>query len=325
MLKRTERQIFSYDLVVNARARHAKPPPLAEIAHVWKLMYDKGICSHEREKGEVVYRIGDMSLEDDEDGVLRLLLRRCDTNAANAVYSHRHTGEPRVAERTDDEGGDRAAHLVISLQHETNKPASYLCHLEGVPGLSHRLVQATLNAVLKQAIRSESVTFSYPDPSGARLRDGSPKVTAFTPTVELIGHPSDALIQDIENGKLQNITLIDQRPKRQLGGNQYLIENEQRIGVKVAPNIPSTNRVTSIIAAIKSRKQDYQKAKIRFVDPGGVQRSIDYDIATGSPEQQNYVRSYKIMGINPPLDESSVALVPFLVERMRARVIAERT
>lgn len=194
-----------------------------------------------------------------------------------------------------------------------------------MPGLSHRLVQATLNAVLKRAIRSGLVAFSYPDPGGARLRDGSPKETPFTPTVDLVGHPSDALIQDIENGRLQNITLIDQRPQRRLGGNQYLIENEQRIGVKVAPNIPSTNRVASIVDAIKSRQKEYQKAKIKFIDPGGISRSVDYDIATGSPEQQNYVRSYKITGINPPLNESSVALVPFLVERMRVRVVAERT
>jgi hypothetical protein len=159
-------------------------------------MYDAGECSHEREKGSVIYRIGDIAIDDDAK-VVRILLRRCDTNAANAVYSHRRTAVPRVVERDADEGGDRAAHLVVSLIHEANQPAGYLCHLEGVPGLSHRLVQATLNAVLKQAIRTQRATFRYPDPSGARLRTGEPKTTEFTPIVELLGHPSPALIGDM--------------------------------------------------------------------------------------------------------------------------------
>lgn len=311
-------------MTVVARAQHASPPPLMEIVAALQAMYDAGECSHEREKGSVIYRIGDIAI-DNVAQVARILLRRCDTNAANAVYSHRVTGVPRVAERAADEGGDRAAHLVISLTHEVNKPSSYLCHLEGVSGLSHRLVQATLNAVLKQAVKTERATFTYPDPGGARHRNGELKTTPFMPTIELLGHPSLALTQDIENGQLHDITLIDQRPQNQLGGNQYLIENEHRMKVQVSRDLPRQNRVASIIAAIQSRRANYQKAKVRFTDPDGISRTIDYDIATGTPEQQSYVQSYMVTGINPPMDESSVSLVPFLGDAMQARVVADRT
>ena len=324
MLRRTERQIFSYDFMIVARAQHAVPPPLAAIVSAWKAMFDLGECSHEREKGSVIYRIGDVAV-DNVAQVARILLRRCDTNAANAVYSHRLTGVPRVVEQEVDEGGDRAAHLVVSLRHQAGKPSSYLCHLEGIAGLSHRLVQATLNAVLKQAITTNRTSFSYPDPSGARLRTGEPKTTNFIPSIEMVGHPSPALIRDIEQGHLHDITLVDQRSQNQLGGNQYLVESERRIKVKAAANIPSQGRVRSLIAAMQTKQADYQKAKVRFTDPDGMSRTIDYDIATGTPEQQNYVQSYRVTGINPPMDESSVALVAFLADAMQARVVAERT
>lgn len=324
LLRRTERQIFSYDLMVQARARHATPPPLADIVTAWQTMFNLGECSHAREKGSVIYRIGDMSV-DNAGQVASILLRRCDTNAANAVYSHKVTGVPRIVEQEDDEGGDRAAHLVVSLQHERGKPASYLCHLEGVPGLSHRLVQATLNAVLKQSISTERASFVYPDPGGARDRDGNPKTNRFIPSIEMVGHPSPALVNDIERGQLHDIILVDQRPQNQLGGNQYLVENERRLKVKAAPNIPSNGRVQSLIAAFQTRRADFQKAKVRFTDPDGISRTIDYDIATGTPEQQNYVRSYKVTGINPPMDESSVSLAPFLGAAMKTRVMAERS
>jgi hypothetical protein len=323
MLKRTERQIFCYDLIIAARAQHATPPSLQALYDAWKDMFDAGTCSHEREEGAVIYRIGDMDI-DVGNGVARILLRRCDTNAANAVYSHRHTGTPRIVPQQPEEGGDRAAHLVISLRNEANKPSSYLCHLEGVPGLSHRLVQATLNAVLKKAIQAQKDLFVYPDPGGARLRNGNPKTTPFTPTLELIGHPSASLIQHLEDGRLHDVRLIDQRPHSRLGGNQFLVESEKQIKIKVDPNIPSQNRVQNIISAIQSKQADYQKAKIRFTDPNGISRTIDYDIATGTPEQQIYIQSYRVTGINPPMDESSERIVPALGNNMMARVLAER-
>jgi hypothetical protein len=324
LVKRTERQIFCYDLTVTARAKHAVPPPLSDIVGVWQAMYAAGECSHERDKGNVIYRIGDITV-DNITQTVRILLRRCDIDAANAVYSHRTTGVPRVATRHVDEGGDRAAHLVVSLKHEKDKPTVYLCHLEGMPGISHRLVQAALNSIIKNAITSKKSTFNYPDPSGARLRSGDPKMHSFHPGIELIGHQSEALVQDIENGQLHNITLVDQRPQNQLGGNQYLIENEYNIRVKASPNIPSQNRMDALISAIQSRKVDYQKAKVRFTDPNGITRTIDYDIATGTPEQQIYVKSYIVSSINPPMDESSTNLVPFLTDAMQARLVSERT
>lgn len=324
MLKRTERQIFCYDLLIGARAQHATPPPLQALYDAWKEMFDAGTCSHEREKGAVIYRIGDMDI-DTGNNIARILLRRCDTNAANAVYSNRHTGAPRIVPQKPDEGGDKAAHLVISLSHEANKPSSYLCHLEGVPGLSHRLVQATLNAVLKKAIHAKKDRFVYPDPNGARLRNGDPKTTAFTPTLELVGHPSTSLIQHLESGKLNDIRLIDQRPHSRLGGNQYLVESERQIKVKVDPNIPSQNRVQNLISAIQSKQTEYQTAKVRFTDPDGIPRTIDYDIATGTPEQQTYIQSYRVTAINPPMDESSEKIVSFIADAMKVRVIGDRS
>ena len=323
MLKRTERQIFAYDMIVGARARNAPPPALEEIVTAWQTMFDAGNCSHERERGAVVYRIGDIEI-DRPNQIARILIRRCDTNAANAVYSHRHTGVPRIAAKEDDEGGDRAAHLVLSLAQEAGQPNHYLCHLEGVPGLSHRLVQATLNSVLKDAIKSDQAAFQYPDPNGARVRGGGPRMHSFFPTIELEGHPSEALIQDLENGEIENVTLVNSQTHNNLGGNQYMTEREQSLKVKVDRAMPRPGRVATMLNAFRPRQADFQTAKVRFKDPSGMSRTIDYDIATGTPEQQNYIQSYFVQGINPPMDESCVSLSPFLADAIRDRVIAER-
>lgn len=322
-MRRTERHIYAYDLVVGSRAQNAPPTPVRELIAAWQTMYDEGQCSHEREKGSVVYRIGDIDI-DEQESIARILIRRCDTNAANAVYSHRQTGVPRVAEKEEDEGGDRAAHLVISMNEESASPGHYLCHLEGVPGLSHRLVQATLNAVLKDAIREDHAVFQYPDPNGARVRGGGRKMHSHYPIVELEGHVSQALVRDIEDGEISDVVLVASQPRNNLGGNRYLVEKEKTLRVTVDSGLPRRNRVDAMIAAFQA-KAGFQTAKVRFKDPSGQTRTIDYDIATGSPEQQNYIRSYVIDGINPPMDESCVTLSPFLADAMKAHVIAERS
>ncbi|MBB4091530.1 hypothetical protein HGG72_23290 [Ochrobactrum pecoris] len=324
MLKRSERQVFAYDITVGARAQNAPPPPLQEIINAWQAMYNVGDCSHEREKGAVIYRIGDIDI-DQQGQIARILIRRCDTNAANAVYSHRHTGVPRIAAKQADEGGDRAAHLVLSLAEQSGQPNHYLCHLEGVPGLSHRLVQAMLNAVLKKAITDRRAVFEYAGTNGARVRGGGAKMHSFVPSIELSGHLSQALIQDMENGIIENVTLVNSHAHNNLGGNQYLVESEKSIKIRVDRAIPSQGRVTTLLNAFRTRQADFHTAKVRFKDPSGVSRAIDYDIASGTPEQQNYIKSYFVKNIKPPMDESSVKLAPFLANAMKARVIAERT
>lgn len=324
MINRTERTIFCYDLIVSARAQHATAPSMDSIVSALSHAFSSGTFSHPRERGSVIFRIGDIRI-DQGNSLCSMLLRRCDTNSANAVYSNRNTGTTRILRQMPDEGGDKAAHIVISTQADSSRPDCYLCHLEGVPGLSHRLVQSTLNAAIKAAIAGDANLFVYPDPAGARRRDGSPKVTPFIPTLELVGHPADHLLQDIENGHIHDITLVDQRVRGNLGGNRYLSEIEGRVRVKVDRNMPGAGRLSRIVAAAQSRVSDFQIARIRFRSPSGIDRTVECEISTGAIEQQSYIQSYRVSGISPPMDESSERLTLFLTEEMQSRVLSERS
>lgn len=323
-MKRDERRIHSYDLISVARAEHARPPQMSELIDGLAQMYQRGEASHIRERGSVTYRIGDLTI-DNQTQTASLLLRRCDTNAANAVYSDFATGVPRVLAKAANEGGDKAAHLVVSLVAETTKPHHYLCHLENAPGISHRLVQAIFNSILKAAIKGKHATFVYPDPGGARVKGGGLKTTAFVPSIEMAGHPSPQLVHDLERGRITNISLINTAASGLLGGNRYLVQKEERIEVTVQPNLPRQGRVGQLVNAFQTRRRDFDKAIVRFTDPDGLPRSVKYDIDTGAPEQDKYVASYIVSGITPPMDESSVHLVPFLNTAMRTRVVAERS
>ena len=150
-MRSTERYVSYHDLVVKNRAKHAPIPPIGRIVELWQKYGKDGALVHERDKGTLRYRIGDMNLNATK-GLVVLLVRRAEKNAPNATFSDLETGVLRVAEE-EYEGGDSAAHVVLALgPHEPN---TYLCLIESVSGLSHRIVQGLLNDLVRQACKGQ--------------------------------------------------------------------------------------------------------------------------------------------------------------------------
>jgi hypothetical protein len=323
VLKRTERKVLCFDLIVRARAEHAVPPPLSKILQSWKARFDADDCSHPRNHGRIVFRLGDINI-DEHNGVACLLIRQCDVDAANAAYGHKVTGELRVIPKEDGEGGEKAAHFTISTVVNAAHEHHYLCHLEVVPGLSHSLVQATLNGILKNSIKAIDQNFNYPDPAGARVAGGAPKLIDFVPHIELLGHPSPTLSEDLENGRITGLTLVQTNEKASLGGYRYLTELDHKIEVKVSPGLPKQNRMTNIFTALRVGNPDYGKVRVRFDDPDGLARSVEFDIENESTDDSKYIRSYLVKEIDPPMDEATDKIVPFLRDALKNKLIEER-
>ena len=128
-MRATERYVNFYDLVVKVRAKHAPVPPVGPLIDLWQKDGKDGGLAHERDKGLLRYRIGDMTL-DEAQGLAVILIRRADQNAPNATFSNLQTGKLRIAKKESDEGGDIAAHVVLSLV--PRDPHTYLCLIETV-------------------------------------------------------------------------------------------------------------------------------------------------------------------------------------------------
>jgi hypothetical protein len=323
MLKSTERQIYGYDILISKRATHAVPPTMAAIVNALDIMGKSGAAVHAREKDTVLYRIGEINVDAGRQ-VARILIRRCDKNAANAAYSSFSTGALDIKKKAADQGGDKAAHLVVSLIEETGKPHTYLAHLEGVPGISHTFVQALFNAVIRDAAKKDPAMFRYPDPSGAKTKGGEIKTSPFVPHIELQGHLSDEFKSDVENGVLSEIMLVQHTAKQKFGGSAYLVEKENYVRLAVDKNMPQQGRLGSLLNVFRGHGMNFNEARLRFKDPDGVPRHVAVDIDTGTPQQGIYIKSFAIRGINPPMDESCDTLQPFITEEITKRVAKER-
>lgn len=321
-MKNNERHIYFYDLHVKKTAKHAHSPALSEMFAVWNDAFQAGTAKHTREKGSVVYRIGDLRC-DPSDDTLELLIRRSDLSAAEAAYGNIDSGDLRIATKADDEGGDVAAHVVLSLKQERRKPNTYLVLIEGVPRVGHLVIQSLLNNLIRERCKTDRSVFQYADPGGAR-RDGQRRMKPFVPTIELQGHLSDSFIDDLEKGVVSGIELMQHKTKTPLGGSAYLHEDTQILKLSVDKNLPSSGRWDQILQPIQKRTADYPHARIRFIDPDKKNRTVEIDVKTGTPVQQLYVKCYRQAGINPPLAQSSSSLVRHLSDAMLARLKSHR-
>lgn len=322
-MKGTERNIYYYDVMVERRAVHAHVPRLLDLANVWRARFEVGACSNERENGAVAYRVGDIRI-DLQHNTLSMLIRRVDRNAADAVYSHIQTGRMRVARKRNNEGGDTAAHLTISLAAQAGYPNTYLCMLEGMSGISHRHVQSLLNTILRLACSDNRTLFEYDDPAGARRRDGTPKRHPFVPHVEFRGHLSETVIRDLERGTISRIELVAAQARAQLGGDQYLVEDEYALKIRVDRNLPQQNRFRRLVAAMQTKRAAFQRGRIVFKDEYAKTHTIECDLETGTPEQQTYIKSFIIRNIDPPLAQSSEQIVDRLLAGMVRELRAQR-
>lgn len=322
MLKSTQRTIYYYDLVVEKSAIHAITPGIGALADVWEKAFTSTTFHNIRERGRVIYRVGDMSI-DWTQGILKCLIRRTDITASDAAYSNMKNGAFRHIPKAEDEGGDTAAHLVISLLPEKDKVNTYLCFLEGVPAISHRFIQPLFNNAISAACKNTNV-FEYDDASGAKNRDGKPKRHSFVPRITLRGHLSESAIQDLESGTVSRIELVKSRVGTQLGGDPYLQEKQYALHVNVEKNLPSEGRIQRLLSAMQSRKESFQKGRIIFKDGNKIGRSIEYDLDSGTPEQLSYIKCLTIEDITPPMAQSTEHFVAGFVATMEAKLVAER-
>lgn len=324
-MRSKERYVNFYDLLVKVRATHARIPSLTQLIDLWQQYGREGGLIHERENGMLRIRIGDMLFQEDHEMVI-LLVRRADQNAPNATFSNLTTGTLRVARKESHEGGDTAAHAVLS--QIASEPNTYRCVIESVPGLSHRVIQALLNDLVRQACKDQGkgrgadkkpVLFSYDDPAGAR-RQGTP----FQPHVELRGHLAEELADDLDNGMLQKVELVKSRPRASLGGDQFLVETEYKLVVEPHKDMPPQGRLSRIIAAAACRKHDFDTARISFKDRNHRSHTVAVEIDHGTPEQELYVRSALVRDIDPPLDQSCDTIQGHFARRLVELLVRER-
>lgn len=313
LMRADERRIYFFDLTLKKLGKSSHAPPLLDVLEVWKEHFGSKTAFHSRQSGDVLYLIGDMKI-DLEAQTATMLISVIDRAMADAAYGHLDTRETRIIKKGDREGGHLSAHLVISLT--ALKANTHLCLLEGMRHLSASSIQFLLNAILRKDHKVKPDRFTYPDPSGAKTKAGLVRRLPYLPLVDLGGHPSEMLIEEIENGIIRHLNFIQTREQQPFSDDPYLEEAEFQLKVTVKQSIPHEKRWERIVKAIKSKKAEFSHGRISFIDSNQATRNVEFDTENATIDNTQFVKFRVITKIDPPLAEGIAKIAEHLESRM---------
>ncbi|MCJ2094921.1 hypothetical protein MKK67_20805 [Methylobacterium sp. J-072] len=270
---------------------------------------------HVLQDEKVIYQINDARLNNTQDKIT-LQISVIDKLMPDAAYADMQTRVTTVMKKTAQQGGNLSAHLVINI--DPYKANTHLCLLEGVRRLNATSIYRLLNRLIRDAHQTDNMRFSYPDPGGAKTRDGAPKRHSYLPLVRLNGHPSPTLIRDLENGDIRNIKLTKTKEATAFSDSEFLTEESYELTLGIKPEVDRKGLFAKILGAVTKHKDDYKTGRIAFTDQNRNNHNLEFDVETGEPASEDFIKYTTLRKINPPLADAS----PTIVGHMEAEMLA---
>lgn len=325
-MRRSERSVLSFEIVVKPSKQAASPPPLANILARIKAEYDDGNARIDVNRNTATAQIEDLII-DEEQSIATILVKYIDKLGSDVSFTDYETGESRKAIKGAREGRDFGAHLCLSIRDDPQRPGVYPALVERVTGVSSTIIGRLLNAVLRALYDREPNAFRCDEINGARHRDGRPKQINFRPLLVFQGLPSDQFIADLEEGEIKDIQLIEQKNEAQFGAHPWLVESQRIVKLEPTRGRPAIGELWGALTGIfreAAETDGFGKARVRFTRADGQADTIDVDAETGTLLDQRYIKSTLLTDIDPPLGECPDGIVDHFVERLVQIMIENR-
>lgn len=272
-----------YDLRIKASCKYKindkfeknqlSPLALDVIAGQINKLYEsnKGI---QYKKGGVCYYLADC-LYDIENSKLLLLINKSDSTEPDPTISNPETKDRKVLEKPEGYGNDYSAHVLISLKSIEQDENIYLLVYETVrgSGIYGTHIRTFINKLLKSCREENSSSYLVPHPSGSMTNGKSDTVNSLH-SCELSGKISDDFLNDLNNGFLEGIELIDYDDKgKKWDVSGSISESKKSISLTVSSQ---PEKIAETLSGIfgKANKGKYREAKVRFRDDRDAPQSV---------------------------------------------------
>jgi hypothetical protein len=295
------------------RQKYAVPPFALDhlIAQV-EALKAADTCPSLRGKSETIY-LADIDVDAARQRAV-LLINLSDKAASDTVYSDPDTAQYRILPKVGNEGSDFSAHVVINLNATDHV---YLTILEVTPGLASGKVTRFLTFLFKFCAKVNPVAFLQAHPNGAVDVHGLPVMVRTRHVASLAGHPSDAFLNDIEQGTLGLIELIDKRHEN-LPWDTVGRTREVARSVKLKPGPAAGTNLDRIRdAATRAFRDNYTEARIHFKTASKIGRSIVLETEHLNFAQESiFVKKEKLEGFVNPLPTSHEMIHQDIIGKM---------
>lgn len=269
MLHQSDRWIQFHEIAIGQEPIEAPRFDLGEVLPHLERHIDAGDAYQIKEKGRSAYRITDYRYERRKGGkgALILLLQYADRDATDPAFADLETGGLRYEPKLDGEGVAVSAHAVIGLEPAENKPSTYPFLLEIVPGLGRSNVGPFLRRMIKDACQD---VFQFESQeSGAMIN--------AAPASDLLGVPSQPFVDELEEGQLAGVELIQTREdKKQIDEEGCFYEDSYVLKIKVAHGAKRKMLGAEQLEMLRQhgKKEGFENMRVRYKKKEGRQKQV---------------------------------------------------
>lgn len=312
MQKSKTRRILFFDLKLSAYGNSSgekyalTPWPIESLLNHLILEKNAGSVLRSNKARSEIFYLADIQV-DLPNSRASLLINRSDRDASNTVYSNPEISHVRSLPKQEKEGNDFSAHFVLKLNPVNH---SYLALLEMTPGLSSRKVEGFLNGLLRQCARTYRTSYQANHPNESCDSNGNRVQITANHRIELRGHPSNQFINELNQGVLESIELIDSR-RINLPWDTHARTREvsRNILLRSNPAISSINFDRLKDAVKLGHSRDYASAKVKFRTATKMARTVLVETEHANiANDEMFVRKETIDGFSNPLETSYQSL-----------------
>lgn len=318
-MKSNKRLVKFYDLKVKAHARDRghgaidlPPRSFAEIVTKMGAYLQAGnTCVRQNRAKTETWHVADVDVSADLSTAC-ILVTRSDKLAADQAISDPDTRHFAVAAKVNNQGNAFSAHVVIKLAPVA--ASTYTAIIEDAVGIGSGDIAVLLKLLTKALAKADREFFMCNDPSN------DPALRRFGEyTYEFRAHPSQEFVDEVTNGKLRGLELVQSFPiEPQFDGLLGAYEKKKVIHLKLvdAP-VPLFDRLRGIAAA--AVRIDAGTLRIIFDDTSDFRRTVDLDTKTlGLVNEDKYVRKARLEEFVQKLDTGYQRVHPEINAKMRA-------
>lgn len=243
------------------------------------------------------------------DGYFVMLINKSDPSIPDFVTSNPEVGERKVHEKPENHGGESSAHVVLkplpTLELGKNY---YYCMIECShgTGLTASGIGPYIAHLIRECKKIYPSSFKLVNPDGSTDKRGNPNLVHLNHDVELQGHPSDSFINDLTQGTLSGIELIDhEKNGEKWDENGYVNEKRKVIEMEIKKDLIGDALKTINAVRGKAKQKGLSQMRVKFTSPSGEAKDAVIATDTGHlADDRKYVKKHRISEQNTPKTSS---------------------
>ncbi|HGM5295040.1 TPA: hypothetical protein ACKP0P_001608 [Serratia marcescens] len=272
-----------------------------------KLVYDAGNAVKMYFNESRALRLSDIKINNYSKKAT-LLIQMCDKNVSDPVFSELKSGSLRVEPKLAGEGIAVSAHVVLSLQPNTNSTNSYLTLVEDVPGIGRTILKSFLQALFKEAFDGDE----FKNPNTNRFCE-------HRPMLEITSHQSRSLADSLKGGRLLTVTLTSSKKISEFDKTPYTQQVDHVVKLKVVKQPRTVADKVNFINDMRgvAHKKGFDKFKVSFKNHDK-QDSLEFE-RNDNASTKLFTRSEKVL-LRVPIGQCEATIHDDFHEKLLALI-----